>query len=153
VVQSPADTAEAKSNRDMANNGCLKFPFIARYRLAADISTVYRSDDPIIAGFLEANRALWRSPSALSSRSGRGLVVLVDVIHDHPAVLQGNLLIAKYLAILTRADLVGVISDWRENRWPDRRVRNGPYRRQHLPLTLPAGPARRWRHCLSSRRS
>jgi len=30
------------------------------------------------------------------------LVVLVDLIHDHPAVLQGNLLIAKYLAILTR---------------------------------------------------
>ena len=64
-----------------------------------------------IRDFLHINASYWTAQSK-GAHPGRG-VIAVDLTHDHPVILQGNLVTAKYLQSMLGCPIVGVIADWR----------------------------------------
>jgi hypothetical protein len=64
-----------------------------------------------IREFLYINASYWTAQSK-EAHHGRG-VIAVDLTHDHPVILQGNLVTAKYLQLMLGCPIVGVIADWR----------------------------------------
>ena len=66
----------------------------------------FKTNHPTIRQFLNVNRAYWTKHATHTG------IILTDLNHDHPAILQGNLVTAKYLQAALGCRIVGVIADW-----------------------------------------